>query len=74
MAAKSNKLQTALTIKYKTGKDKNGKDIIKGQKFSRVKIAASDQSVYDAANALGGLLMYPVTDIIKEDESQIVNE
>lgn len=73
MAAISNKLQSTLALKYKTGVDDKGKDIIVTQRVSGVKVGATDQNVYDTATALGSLINFAITDIAKEDFSEIVN-
>jgi hypothetical protein len=36
MAVKSTLVDSALTLKYKSGVDSNGKDIIKSKKFSNI--------------------------------------
>lgn len=49
MAAKATKLETAMILKYKDGVDKNGKDVIKKQSFSKVKTSEADQDIFDVA-------------------------
>ncbi|MBP2032229.1 hypothetical protein J2Z42_000894 [Clostridium algifaecis] len=73
MAAKSNKLQTSVTIKYKDGVNESGKDVIKLQKFSKVKVTASDDSIYNTAKEIEKLLGKSLVELIKTDENDITN-
>lgn len=69
--ATSTKVQTSLVLKFKTGVNKAGKDIIKEQSFSGVKVNAVDDDIYAVADSIGNLLQYPVVQILKSDESAI---
>ena len=48
-----------------------GAPIIQSKSFSKIKSAALDQDVYDAATALVGLQKYTVDEIRIEKESQL---
>lgn len=74
MSTTASKLESAVVIKYKTGLDKNGKDVIESQRFSKVGTAVTDQAVYDTAQVIGTLLNYPITQIVRDDQSSIINE
>lgn len=69
--ATSTKVHTSLVLKFKTGINKAGKDIIKEQSFSGVKVSAIDDDIYAVANSIENLLKYPVVQILKADESAI---
>ncbi|WML36750.1 DUF1659 domain-containing protein [Clostridium sp. OS1-26] len=73
MAATATKLQTTLLLKYKDGVDAKGKEIIKTQRFSKVKTTASDQDIYDVSVELGKLIGKPLNEIVREDQSGIMN-
>lgn len=73
MAAKSNKLQTSVTIKYKDGVNDSGKDVIKLQKFSKVKVTATDDSIYNTAKEIEKLLGKTLIELIKIDENDVTN-
>ncbi|MBV7271443.1 DUF1659 domain-containing protein [Clostridium sp. PL3] len=73
MAATATKLQTALVIKYKDGVDAKGKEKIKSMKFSKVKTSAKDQDIYDVSIELGKLLGKTLDEVVREDQSGIVN-
>lgn len=73
MAAKATKLQTTLLLKYKDGADAKGKDVIKTQRFSKVKTSASDQDIYDVSVELVKLIGKPLNEIVREDQNGIMN-
>ena len=74
MALVSTLANTSLSIRYKDGLDSTGKDIIKAKKFSNVKTGAVDQDLYDTAAALSPLMKYPVEDILRSNDSVLINE
>ena len=73
MALLSSLTNTAVAISYKEGVDSTGKDIIKAKKFSNVKISAVDQDIYDTAAALGTLMSYPVSQVVRSNDSVLIN-
>lgn len=73
MAVQSTQVKSALTIKYKDGIDAKGNDIMKTKKFSNIKITAVDQGLIDVATALNPLMKYPIADILKSNDSVLVN-
>ena len=73
MAATATKLQTALVIKYKDGVDAKGKEIIKSQRFSKVRTTATEQDIYDVSVEVGKLLGKTLNEVIREDQSGIMN-
>ncbi|AKA69310.1 DUF1659 domain-containing protein [Clostridium scatologenes] len=73
MAAKATKLETTMILKYKDGVDKNGKDVIKKQSFSKVKTSAADQDIFDVAKQFETLLGKTLNELVREDQSGITN-
>jgi hypothetical protein len=73
MAVQSIHAKSALTLRFKEGVDEKGKDIIKSKKFSNVKTDAADQSIADTASALSPLMKYPVLDVVRTDDSVLIN-
>lgn len=71
MAVKTTKVSTSLTLKMKSGVDKNGKDIIKNMKISKLKVDASNDDLYSVGTAYSGLIKYPVTGFIKGEQYKI---
>ena len=53
--------------------DLTGKDIIKAKKYSNVKVSAIAQEIYDTAQALAPLMKYPINEILRSDDSTLVN-
>lgn len=73
MALNSVLAQTSMTLRYKDGIDLTGKDIVKSKKFSNIKVTANNQSIFDTAEALAPLLNYELIDILRSDDSILVN-
>lgn len=73
MAAKETLLQTSVILKYKDGLDESGKEIIKRQTFSNVKIDAAVQDIYDVALEIEKLLGKTLDELIRQDEIGITN-
>jgi len=66
------KIKSAVQINYKIGTDAKGQDILRGQKFSNVKIDALDQAIFDTATALVPMIFYPLHGIEKTDVYSMV--
>lgn len=73
MAANSMLVQSAMLIKYKTGVDQRGKDIIKTERFSKLRLDCTDDEILEVANAMGQALKYPVAHLSRENEQRIMN-
>lgn len=73
MAATTTKLSSTLVIKYKDGVDKNGKEIIKKQRFAKIKTTATEQALFDTAVEIGKLLGKTLDEVLREDQSGIMN-
>lgn len=65
--AVSTKVQSTMIIKFKTGTDANGEDILKSQRFSKIKVDAEDESILAVGTELGGLLKYSLAEVVRED-------
>ena len=73
MAVESTLSKSALSLKYKEGVDTNGKDIIRTKKFSNVKVTAADQDIFDISDAFTSLMLYPVSEVLRSDDSMLAN-
>jgi hypothetical protein len=73
MATNSTKVHSAMILKFKNGVDTSGKDIIKNQSFSKVKVTATDDEILAVGTALGGLLAFPLVDVSRQDQSTIIS-
>jgi hypothetical protein len=74
MATTAAKLQSSMVIRYKVGIDAYGKNILKKQSFTNVKVDSADDSIYAVAQSLGTLLAYPLNEILRSDDSSIVSQ
>jgi hypothetical protein len=73
MAVQSTLVNTGMSIRYKSGIDALGNDIVKAKRFSNVKVAAADSDILLVATTLGTLMKDEVLEIVRSNESLIVN-
>ena len=73
MAVMSTQIKSALTLRYKSGIDASGKDIIKTKKFSNIKLTAADQGLLDVSSALTPLMKYPIVQVVRSNDSVLIN-
>jgi len=73
MAVQNTQIKSALTLKYKSGVDANGKDIIKNKKFTNIKLTADNQGLYDVAAAMSPLMKYPLVEVLRSNDSSLIN-
>ncbi|KZL94065.1 DUF1659 domain-containing protein [Clostridium magnum] len=71
MAAIVTKLSSTLVLKYNDGVDAEGKDIIKSQRFAKVKTTAVEQDILDVTLEMEKLLGKTLNEVIREDQSGI---
>ena len=74
MAANSIKVHSVMILKFKSGVDTSGKDIIKNQSFSKIKVTTTDDEILAVGLVLGELLAFPLVDVSRQDESTIIEE
>lgn len=73
MAAMENKIGSSLILRKVVSTTLEGKEVCKTQRFSKVKITATAQDIFDIAEAMSALIVYPVKEILKEDTSTVIN-
>ncbi len=73
MAVLSTSVNTAMSIRYKTGIDALGNDVVKAKKYSNVKVTAADEDILLVATTLGALMKDEVLEIVRSNDSIIVN-
>ena len=73
MAVQSTLVNTAMSIRFKDGIDALGNDIIKAKKFSNVKVTAASNDVLSIADAFGNLMKNEVVEILRSDDSILLN-
>jgi hypothetical protein len=74
MAVRSSTFQSNMVVRFKNGVDATGNDIIKSQRFSKIKVNALDEDILTVGTELGTLLKYPFADVVKENHSFLINE
>ena len=67
------KTKTSLILTYHEGVDTNGKDILKSDRYGKVKITAADADILEVSQAIGSLKGSPLIKVAKQDESNIAN-
>ncbi|SHI01040.1 DUF1659 domain-containing protein [Clostridium grantii] len=73
MAVMVTPIKSDLTIRVISGLDDDGKDVLQTKSFSKVKVDAADQDVFDVANAIAAVLLSPVFDI-KRVNAELLEE
>jgi len=74
MAVTANLLDSSFTARFQTGISVSGAPIIRQKTFSGVKASATAQDIYDVADALFGLLTYPLVEVQRNDRFGLVNQ
>lgn len=74
MAAAETKESSAVIIRKLVQTTPEGKEVYSTQRFSKVKVSASPQDIYDVISSMAALLAYPINKISRQDNSEIINE
>lgn len=64
----------SLVLKYQGGVDSSGNPKFKAQKFSKIKVDAEDEKIYEVGKFLSNLLSSKVSSILKEDDFKFVED
>jgi hypothetical protein len=67
MAVLSVKSASKLVLTTVTGVNAKGEDVKKPMNFSKIKVAATDDALFETAKAIEPLLKYPVVEIGRDD-------
>jgi len=67
----STKTKTSLILTYHEGVDANGKDILKTDRYGKVKITATDDEILAVSQAVSSLKSTSLVKVTKQDESNI---
>jgi hypothetical protein len=63
----------ALVVEYKSGLDKEGNDVYKKQRYSKISEDATDEDLYDVGNAIGQVLDTQTYRVSKENKFELLN-
>ncbi|UWG98210.1 DUF1659 domain-containing protein [Dehalobacter sp. DCM] len=74
MAVVSTPLNSTLVVAYQTGETSVGAPITRQKSLSDVRANATEQALYDAAQALFSLSQYPVIDVLYRKNFELTNE
>lgn len=69
MATTAEKVKNTLIIEYVNGVDDDGNEVITRQRFSKIKLDATDDALYAVAQAMESVLAGPLTFVTKQVES-----
>ncbi|WP_315115582.1 DUF1659 domain-containing protein [Clostridium intestinale] len=62
----------ALVVEYKSGLDKEGKDVYKKQRYSKISEDATDEALYDVGNAIGQVIDTQTYRVSKENKFELL--
>ena len=62
----------ALVVEYKSGLDKEGKDVYKKQRYSKISEDATDEDLYDVGNAIGQVIDTQTYRVSKENKFELI--
>jgi len=74
MAVVANQADSKFKLVLNAGVDVNNKDIIKNKTFANVKSTVTNDNMYNLGVALSGLQSYALTNIVRYEEYQLINE
>jgi hypothetical protein len=74
MAVSAAKLTSALVIKLRIGVDGKGNDVFKNITFKNVKTSASEQDLFDVAEAIAAVLGSPVEGIFRQNLDELISQ
>lgn len=71
MATTAEKVKNTLIIEYVNGVDDDGNEVITRQRFSKIKLDATDDAIYAVAQAINPVLVSPVLYVTKQVDSTL---
>ena len=74
MAIIANQANSKLKLSFNAGLDENGKDIIKNKTYSSIKSTVTNDDIYNFGVELSQLQEYPLVNLVRYEEYQLLNE
>jgi len=74
MAIIANQADTKFKLVLNAGVDINNKNIIKNKTFANIKSVTTNDNIYNVANSLAALQSYTLTNIVKYEEFDLVQQ
>lgn len=72
MAVVKQPFTSSFKLRYQAGVNAKGDPVYINQSFSKVKVTATDQDVFDVANAINSLQTRALVAIYRADDSELV--
>lgn len=64
----------SMKMRYQQGVNNNGDPVFVNRTFSKIKVTAADQDIYDVAVALNSLQNSPLTAVYRLDDAELINQ
>ncbi|MEL7648039.1 MAG: DUF1659 domain-containing protein [Sedimentibacter sp.] len=74
MAVAANQADSKLKLVFNAGVDENNKDITKSRTYANVKTTTTNENLYNLALSISDLQSYALSNIVRYEEYQLVNE
>lgn len=74
MAVLATDIESVLVVAYQVGLTESGAPKLRQKSFQNVRSNATDQDVYDVAEALFSLQEYPLTSVRRDNRVDLTNE
>lgn len=74
MAVISSAKDSVLVVTYQVGLNELGAPILRQRSFPNVLVGATDQDVFEVANALYALQQYPLTAVRRDNRFDLVDQ
>lgn len=65
-------LDSRLLARYQVGTDEHGDPVYRSRTLARIKTDSEDQNLWDMAYAIAGLQTYPIAEVRRVDNSEIL--
>ncbi|GAB6179386.1 DUF1659 domain-containing protein [Desulfotomaculum defluvii] len=64
----------SMQMRYQQGVNSNGDPVFVNRTFSKIKVTATDQDIYDVALALNSLQNSPMLAVYRVDDAELINQ
>lgn len=74
MAVVNQPYSSSLKLRYQNGVNASGDPIYITSTYSKARVNANDQDLYDVATAINGLQDITLVSVFRADDSELINE
>lgn len=74
MAVVKESFGCSMKMRYQQGVNNNGDPVFVYRTFSKIKVTATDQDIYDVASVLNSLQNSPMLAVYRQDDSELINQ